>query len=77
VDLRYIVCFFFDYDKGYIRHIKSDGCLFVTVEQLFCITILLSMVVLLILLIWFHHMDIILVVLLVCLNLTLYLNLPY
>jgi len=29
------------------------------------------------LLIWFHHMDTILVVLLVFLNLTLYLNLPY
>jgi len=35
------------------------------------------MVKLLILLIWFHHMDTILVVLLVFLNLTLYLKLPY
>jgi len=35
------------------------------------------MVILLILLIWFHHVDTILVVLLVCLNLTLYLKLPY
>jgi len=35
------------------------------------------MVILRILLIWFHYMDTILVVLLVCLNLTLYLKLPY
>jgi len=34
-------------------------------------------VVLLILLIWFHHMYTIHVVLIVFLNLTLYLNLPY
>jgi len=34
-------------------------------------------VILLILLIWFHHMDTIPVVLLVCLNITLYLKLPY
>jgi len=35
------------------------------------------MAILLILLIWFHHMDTILVVLLVFMNLTLYLKLPY
>jgi len=35
------------------------------------------MVMLLILLKWFHHMDTILVVLLVCVNLALYLNIPY
>jgi len=35
------------------------------------------MVILRILLKWFHHMDTILVVLLVLLNLTLYLKLPY
>jgi len=35
------------------------------------------MVLLLILLIWFHPMDTILVMLLVFLNLTLYLKLPY
>jgi len=35
------------------------------------------MAILLILHIWLHHMDTILVVLLVCLNLTLYLKLPY
>jgi len=36
-----------------------------------------KMVILLIMLIWFHLMDTILVVLLVFLNLTLYLKLPY
>jgi len=41
------------------------------------ITILISIVILLILRIWFHHMDIILVSLLVFLNVTLYLKLPY
>jgi len=36
VDLRYIVVVFsFDYDKGYVRDIKSDGNLFVTIEQYF------------------------------------------
>jgi len=34
VDLRYIVCFPFDYDKGYIQDIKSGGYLFVTIEQI-------------------------------------------
>ena len=38
-------------------------------------TILISMVILLSLLKWFHHMDTILLVLLVCLNITLYLKL--
>ena len=41
------------------------------------ITILLSMVTLPVLLIWFQHMGTILVVLLVFLNLTLYIKLPY
>ena len=57
VDSRYIVFFSFDYDKGYIRDIKSGGYLFVTLEQFFFITVLISMVILLILLIWFHYMD--------------------
>ena len=34
VDLRYTVFFSFDYDKGYIRDIKSGGYLCVTLEQL-------------------------------------------
>ena len=74
VDLRYTVWLFWDYDKGYIWNIKSGG--YLVVSNLY-ITILLSMVILRILLIWFHHMDTILVVLLVCLNLTLYLKLHY
>jgi len=55
VDLRYIIVFSFDYDKGYIRDKQSGGYLFVTLEQFVFITILLSMVILRILLIRFHY----------------------
>jgi len=66
VNLRYIVCLLVIIIKGMFKTYNHAGT--------FVLPFRLSIVILLTLLIWSHHMDTIIVILLVCLNLTLYLE---